>query len=231
MRRHILTIALVAVGLVAGAAVAATTAGAQEPTTTSTAPPAGASCDGDRVTAAINTQSLPNGGWSVTDACVSARDYFVGSYEDRYPFAIGMSVVPYDDGHTGRLAFLSVQLAKDSTLTVIGMEDPATGNLRFAGSVASASITTQGASVSGQGLAAPPLELATVRLDFVDAPAPWPDWATTTTTTSTTTTTTTTTVAGPDGVTPTTVDGVPATTSVPSTTAPGAPTDPTVPTP
>ena len=225
MRRHILTIALVTVGLVAGAGVVATSAGAQEPTTTSTTPPAGAPCDGDRVTAAINTQSLPNGGWSVTDACVSARDYFVGSYEDRYPFAIGMSVVPYDDGHTGRLAFLSVQLAKDSTLTVIGMEDPATGNLRFAGSVASASVTTQGASVSGQGLAAPPLELATVRLDFVDAPAPWPDWATTTTTS---------TVPGVDGAAPTTVDGAPPTTSAPSTSAPhGTRTapDPTVPTP
>lgn len=228
MRRHILTIALVTVGLVAGAGVAATAAGAQEPTTTTTSPPSGVPCDGDRVTAAINTQSLPNGGWSVTDACVSARDYFVGSYEDRYPFAIGMSVVPYDDGHTGRLAFLSVQLTKDSTLTVIGMEDPATGNLRFAGSVESASITTGGASVSGQGLAAPPLELATVRLDFVDAPAPWPDWATTTTTTTST-------VPGPDGAVPTTADGVPTTTSVPSTTAPTtAPAtapDATVPTP
>jgi len=174
-RRNLLTVCLAAVlsTVLAGALVAGTPAGAQ---TT----PAG--CAGDVVTATINSPSLPGGGWSVTDACVDARDFFTARYQDQVPFAIGISTVTYDDGHLGRLALLSIQLTADHSVTVIGMEDPATATLRFAGSVEPASVSSAGAVVAGQGISFPPFEIATLRLDLRDVDAPWPDWASTTTT-------------------------------------------------
>lgn len=209
MRRNIVSVGLSAIvsTVLAVSVLGGVPAGAQ-----TTPPPAGA-CTGDLVTATINASSLPTGGWSVTDACVSARDFFTGSYEDRIPFALGISVVTYDDGHTGRLAFLSLQLSADTSLTVIGMEDPATNSFRFAGSAERATVSTSGATVGGQGISFPPLEPATVRLDFRDVAAPWPDWATTTTTVP----------VDPASPVPTTVpatEPAPATTTVPPTTVP-----------
>jgi hypothetical protein len=178
-RRNTLTICLAAVLATVLAAVIGTTGAG-----TAGAQAAAGACDGDVVSATINAPSLPAGGWSVTDACVPARDYFTGSYQDAYPFALGISSVTYDDGHVGRLALLSIQLSTGHSVTVVGMEDPATATLRFAGSVEPATLSSAGVSMSGQGIAFPPLELATVRLDLRDVSAPWPDWATTTTTPS-----------------------------------------------
>ena len=223
MRRHLLSVSISAVlaTVLVAALVGGNPAGAQT----------GGACAGDKVSATINAPSLPGGGWSVTDACVDARDYFIGSYEDKYPFAVGISLVTYDDGHVGRLAFLSVRLAADNTVTVIGMEDPATNQLRFAGSIETARVDSAGVSVAGQGIAFPPLELATVRLDFADVDAPWPDWATTTTTT----------IPEIPGVSlPTTIPGAPTTvpadgatttvpTSEPTTTVPSTVPTTTVP--
>lgn len=196
MRRQItsLVLALSTIALAAGLGLAA---------------PAGAQgCGGDLVSASMSAESASGPTWSVTSACVDARDYFTGEVEG-HQFAIGISTVTYDDGHVGRLAFLSVRVDATEAVTVVGMEDPASGQLHFAGTVRQAAIGTTGATVSGDGVAFPPLEAATVSLDFTDAAAPWPDWATTTTTT-------------PDGA--TTVPDPGATTTVPATTTPAVTT-------
>jgi hypothetical protein len=197
MRRQItsLVLAVSTIALAAGLGLAA---------------PAGAQgCAGDRVSAAMSAASAQGATWSVTDACVDARDYFTGEVEG-HVFAIGISTVTYDDGHVGRLAFLSLRIDASQAVTVVGMEDPATSQLHFAGTVRQAAIGTTGATVSGDGIAFPPLEAATVSLDFTDSAAPWPDWATTTTTPGATT---------PDGSTT-----VPSTTVAPSTTTPAVTT-------
>lgn len=172
MRRHFtsLALAVTAVAVAAGLSVAA---------------PAGAQgCTGDTVTAAMSSASVSGPAWSVTNACADARDYFTGQVQG-HAFAIGISVVTYDDGHTGRLAFLSVRADAAQTVTVIGMEDPRTGKLHFAGTVRQAAVGATGATVSGSGIGFPPVEAATVKLDFSDTSAPWPDWATGATTTTT----------------------------------------------
>jgi hypothetical protein len=222
MRRNLLTVAVSAVlaTVLAATMVGAGPAGAQT----------GAACTTDRVSATINAPSLPGGGWSVTDACVDARSYFVGTYLDKYPYAIGIAPVTYDDGHVGRLAFLSIRLTATNSVTVIGMEDPATRQLRFAGSVEDSTVGPAGATVAGQAISFPPLEMATVRLDFTDVSAPLPDWATTTTTTTTlpsvpglevpTTVIGDTTLPGSTTSVPATVPGASSTTTVPATTVP-----------
>lgn len=171
MRRHFtsLALALTAVAVAAGLSVAA---------------PVGAQgCAGDTVTASMSSATVSGPAWSVTGACTDARDYFTGEVQG-HAFAIGISVVTYDDGHTGRLAFLSVRADAARTVTVIGMEDPGSGKLHFAGTVRQAAVGATGATVSGAGIGFPPLEAATVKLDFNDTAAPWPDWATGATTTT-----------------------------------------------
>ena len=201
MRRSATTLllALSTLALVAGVSLAA---------------PAGAQgCSGDRVTASMSATAAPGPTWSVTDACVDARDYFTGEVEG-HEFAIGISTVTYDDGHVGRLAFLSVRVDSARAVTVIGMEDPATSQLHFAGTVRQAAIGTTGATVSGDGIAFPPLEAATVSLDFTDSAAPWPDWATTTTTPDGSSGASTT--VPPSTTTPAVTTTVPSTSSLPS---------------
>lgn len=156
-------------------------------TTHSAAQPTGG-CAGDTVSASMSSAEASGAKWSVTGACVDARDYFVGVYQDRHPFAIGISNVTYDDGHTGRLAFLSVRIDPAQTVTVLGMEDPRTGELRFAGTVRQAAIGETGATAAGAGITFPPLGAATVELDFSDTAAQWPDWASSATAPTTTTT-------------------------------------------
>ncbi|HMX08789.1 MAG TPA: hypothetical protein PKA87_14740, partial [Microthrixaceae bacterium] len=114
MRRHLstLAIALTAVTVAVGV-LPATSAGAQ-------------GCAGDRVTASMSSSSVSGPAWSVTGACVDARDYFVGEAQG-HAFAIGISTVTYDDGHVGRLAFLSVRVDAAQAVSVLAMEDPRTG--------------------------------------------------------------------------------------------------------
>ena len=217
MRRHLVSLAIAGTAAVlsAGLTIAA---------------PAGAQgCVGDRVTASMSSTTGSGPAWSVTDACVDARDYFTGEVEG-HAFAIGISTVTYDDGHVGRLAFLSVRIDASQAVTVIGMEDPGTARLRFAGTVRQAAIGTTGASVSGAGIGFPPLEATTVDLDFTDVAAPWPDWAVPPTTTvpadpsapieppagSDVTTAPTTTVTGTATTTIPPVTTVPSVSSIPS---------------
>ena len=196
MRRHLstLAIALTAVTLAVGV-LPATSAGAQ-------------GCAGDRVTASMSSASVSGPAWSVTSACVDARDFFVGEAQG-HAFAIGISTVTYDDGHVGRLAFLSVRVDAAQAVSVLAMEDPRTGQLHFAGTVRQAAIGATGATVSGAGIGFPPLESATVSLDFADAAAPWPDWATGSTTVAPGVSTPTTTV-------PSVTSTLPSVTSVPA---------------
>jgi hypothetical protein len=186
------------------------------------AAPAGAQgCAGDRVTASMTSATVSGPAWSVTDACVDARDYFTGEVEG-HQFAIGISTVTYDDGHVGRLAFLSVRVDPTLAVTVIGMEDPRSAQLHFAGTVRQAAIGSTGATVSGDGIAFPPLEAATVALDFSDTSAPWPDWATTTTAPAP--------ELGGDGADALAPHGLPGTTDAPtaSTTVPPSTSTPAV---
>ena len=214
MRRHLLTVPLVAVvaTTLAVGALGAAPVGAET------------ACAGDRVSATINAPSLPGGGWSVTDACVDARDYFTGTYEDSYPYAVGISAVTYDDGHVGRLAFLAVQLAPGHRVRVVGMEAPSRGQLRCGGPTGAATVEGGGAKVAGQAVTFPPLEVGTVRLDYTDTPAALPDWATTTTTSlpsppGVPTTSPATTTTAPDGGATTTTTS----TSLPEATTTTAP--------
>lgn len=215
MRRHLASLALAGTAaLLAAASVVAAPAGAQ-------------ACTGDLVTASMSSTTASGPAWSVTDACVDARDYFTGDVEG-HAFAIGISTVTYDDGHVGRLAFLSVRIDAAQVVTVIGMEDPGSARLRFAGTVRQAAIGTTGASASGAGIGFPPLEATDVVLDFTDVAAPWPDWAVPpTTTVPGDPSAPTTTVAAPaDGSTGTTTTTVPAVT--PSTSVATLPSIPGV---
>lgn len=229
MRRSLSTvaIALTAVTLAVGVSPA-TSAGAQ-------------GCAGDRVTASMSSATVSGPGWSVTGACVDARDFFVGEVQG-HAFAIGISTVTYDDGHTGRLAFLSVRVDTSQAVTVIAMEDPRSGQLHFAGTVRQAALGATGATVSGAGIGFPPLEAATVSLDFADSAAPWPDWATGSTTTVPTaeptttlpggqTTTTTIPVDAPTDMSTVPPEGTGSPTTVPSVTStlPSVTTLPVVP--
>lgn len=145
-----------------------TTAGAVS--TSATQVPAGG-CAGVVIDASLAAASVPGGSWTVQDACVPAEAVYETDVLG-YRLVGGMGGAVYTDGHLGRVAFLTARVAPDRSLTLLGLEDSATGTISWAyadggfteengtrvGGGAADSATIEGASTAG------PIEPAQVNL-------------------------------------------------------------------
>lgn len=114
-------VAAVAVALVA--AVPAAAVGAQAP-----APPA---CAGVVVSATVSAPSVPSGSRSTTDACVPMEAVYEAEVLG-YQLVGGLGVASFTDGQIGRIAFVTAKVAPDRALTLVGVEDGATGAVTWA---------------------------------------------------------------------------------------------------
>ena len=97
--------------------------GAQEPV-----PPA---CAGVTVDATVGAPSVPGGSWSALDACVPLEAVYEAEVLG-YQLVGGLGVATYTDGHLGRVAFVTAKVAPDRSLTLVGVEDAATGVVTWA---------------------------------------------------------------------------------------------------
>lgn len=110
--------------MVAAAATGtAGSAGAQEPTP--------AACAGVTVDATVDAPSVPGGAWSAVDACVPLEAVYEAQVLG-YQLVGGLGVATYTDGHVGRIAFVTAKVAEDRSLTLVGVEDNATGVVTWA---------------------------------------------------------------------------------------------------
>lgn len=97
--------------------------GAQEPVP--------APCAGVLVDADVAAASVPGGRWTVEDSCVPLDAVYEAELLG-YRLVGGLGVATYTDGHVGRVAFLTARVAEDRSLTLVGVEDAATGAVTWA---------------------------------------------------------------------------------------------------
>jgi hypothetical protein len=160
-RRPLALVAAAAL-LVAGGAVGGVPAGAQAP-----------ACAGVVVDATVSAPSVPGGAWSVVDACVPVDAVYEAELLG-YRLVGGMGVASYQDGHVGRVAFLTAKVGDSESLTLIGVEDHAAGRITWAfaegGYAESAGVRTVGGAAEAATIVADqapgPVESAQVQLEL-----------------------------------------------------------------
>lgn len=143
----VLATALVALAAVTGGAVFAPAVGAQ-------------TCRGS-VSTSLESPTLPGGEWSVSDGCLPSDTFF--EYSDGAVHAqAAISTVTYDDGHVGRVAVGILTLGTGIGLGVVGVEDPATGLVKWSAVLGDYEQIGATASVAGAGVTLLPTEAAGV---------------------------------------------------------------------
>lgn len=156
---------------VAGALVAVTLLGVGVAVPVSAQEPAAPACAGMAVDATVSAASVPGGSWSVVDTCVPPEAVYEAELLG-YRLVGGLGVATYTDGHVGRVAFLTAKVAEDRSLTLVGVEDAATGVVTWAyadgtyaqtGAVRSVGGAANAASVPA-GAEPGPVEAAQVQL-------------------------------------------------------------------
>jgi hypothetical protein len=113
-------LAALVVPLVAVGVVVVPSAGAQVP-----------ECIGVEVTATVAAPAIPSGSWTTEATCVPPD----AVYETEvlgYRLIGGMGVARYTDGHMGHVAFLSAKVEPGRSLSLVGVEDAATGQVTWA---------------------------------------------------------------------------------------------------
>src|SRR5690606_32929283 len=118
-----------------------------------------AGCDGGLVSATVAAASLPGGRWSVTDGCLP-RDAFYRVELAGHRLLLGLAEVAYDDGHLGRIALATVATPEGLAISLVGVEDLATGFVRWAYAEGTAENTPGGSRTVGSGVTDLPEEAA-----------------------------------------------------------------------
>jgi hypothetical protein len=186
-----------------GAVVAAPAASAQD-------------CAGTATTS-LTSSALPGGTWSVTDGCLTSDLFYEYRDGDAHARA-ALATVTYDDGHVGRVAVGTLTFGTGIALGVVGVEDAATGLVKWSAVLAPIEQSGDRSTVVGPGVTLFPTEAAEVSVSIagtgtdarvlLEAPPTVPD-----------------TTLVPDTTVPTESTVAPPTESTaPTTTAPEAPT-------
>lgn len=113
------------------------------------------------VTASLAAESLPTGRWSAHGACLTADSFFEFS-EGPVLAKAAVSEVVYEDGHDGRVAAGVLTLGNGLGLGIVGVEDAATGLIKWSAVLDEFRTDGDQVSVSGDGVAVFPIERATV---------------------------------------------------------------------
>ncbi|CAN5505911.1 hypothetical protein BH10ACT3_BH10ACT3_01570 [soil metagenome] len=147
----VFTALMLSVGVVIGGTALAPAAGAQE-------------CPG-RVSTAVTSESLPGGTWSVTDGCLPTESFFEYSDGD-IRAQVGLSSVTYDDGHVGRVAAGMLTLGGGTGLAIVGVEDEATGRIKWSAVLGDYNDDGSVRTVGGDGVTLFPTESAQIQLSM-----------------------------------------------------------------
>lgn len=117
------------------------------------------------ISTTVATSGLPGGQWSVTDGCLKA-DAFYEYSDGPIQAKAAVSTVTYDDGHSGRVAAGTLTLGNDFGLTIVGVEDSATGLVKWSAALGDYSDTGDTVTVSGDGVSLFPTAGATVSVSI-----------------------------------------------------------------
>jgi len=129
--------------LLAGAAIFAPGASAQ-------------TCAGSLSTS-VTAASLPGGSWAVEGACLSSDAFFEYSNTEGRA-QVALSSVTYADGHSGRVAVGMLVMTSGTALSIVGVEDAATGLVKWSAVLGQAVQVGDQTTVSGEGIMVFPVE-------------------------------------------------------------------------
>ena len=114
------------------------------------------SCTGS-VSTSVTAASLPGGSWSVDGGCLASDSFFeYSNTEGRAQVAV--SSVTYADGHAGRVAVGMLVMAGGTALSIVGVEDSATGLVKWSAVLGTAEQVGDQTTVAGSGIMVFPLE-------------------------------------------------------------------------
>lgn len=136
------------------------TVSAQEPVEDGSAVADSQTCIGT-ITASLAAESLPSGKWSAHGGCLTG-DSFFEFVEGPILAKAAVSEVVYDDGHSGRIAAGVLTLGNGLGLGIVGVEDSATGVIKWSAVLDEFESDGDRVWVSGDGVAVFPIERATV---------------------------------------------------------------------
>lgn len=115
------------------------------------------------VSAAVTAASLPGGRWSVADGCLLHEAFYEVELAG-YRLVLGLAEVGYDQGHHGRIALASLTAPEGLAASLVGVEDAATGLVRWVYAEGSATTTTDDVRFTGEGISDASDEPATLDL-------------------------------------------------------------------
>ena len=109
------------------------------------------------VSTTVAAASLPGGSWAVEGGCLTSDSFFeYSNTEGRAPVAL--SSVTYADGHAGRVAVGMLVMTGGAALSIVGVEDAATGLVKWSAVLGTAVQVGDQTTVSGEGIMVFPVE-------------------------------------------------------------------------
>ncbi|KLR61275.1 hypothetical protein IMCC26207_108114 [Actinobacteria bacterium IMCC26207] len=109
------------------------------------------------VSTAVAAASLPGGSWAVEGGCLTSDSFFEYSNTEGRA-QVALSSVTYADGHSGRVAVGMLVMTGGAALSIVGVEDAATGLVKWSAVLGQAVQVGDQTTVSGEGIMVFPVE-------------------------------------------------------------------------
>ena len=109
------------------------------------------------VSTAVAAASLPGGSWAVEGGCLTSDSFFEYSNTEGRA-QVALSSVTYADGHSGRVAVGMLVMTGGAALSIVGVEDAATGLVKWSAVLGQAVQVGDQTTVSGAGIMVFPME-------------------------------------------------------------------------
>ena len=109
------------------------------------------------VSTAVAAASLPGGTWAVEGGCLTSDSFFEYSNTEGRA-QVALSSVTYADGHSGRVAVGMLVMTGGAALSIVGVEDAATGLVKWSAVLGQAVQVGDQTTVSGEGIMVFPVE-------------------------------------------------------------------------
>ena len=113
------------------------------------------------VSTAVAAASLPGGTWAVEGGCLTSDSFFEYSNTEGRA-QVALSSVTYADGHSGRVAVGMLVMTGGAALSIVGVEDAATGLVKWSAVLGQAVQVGDQTTVSGAGIMVFPMETVQV---------------------------------------------------------------------
>ena len=109
------------------------------------------------VSTTVAAASLPGGSWAVEGGCLTSDSFFEYSNTEGRA-QVALSSVTYADGHAGRVAVGMLVMTGGAALSIVGVEDAATGLVKWSAVLGQAVQVGDQTTVSGEGIMVFPVE-------------------------------------------------------------------------